>query len=394
MTAAVHEVDPDALVARARAMAPALAALAPAGDRERRLPDAAAAALREAGFFRILQPRRHGGYEMAPAVFNEVQMVLAEADMSTGWVHGVVGVLAFHLALLDDRAQAEVWGDDPSTLVAASYMPRGRAVPVEGGYRLSGRWGFASGIDHCGWAFLGGIVEADGAGPPDARAFLVPRADLRVLDTWRVTGLRGTGSHDVAVEEAFVPEYRTHRNADRFLGRNPGTAVNTGPLYRVPLPQLLFRAISSSSIGALRHLLDAFVDYNGRRLSVLGTAVARDPVAQLACAEAAADIDEMTAMLRRNFDRLMDHARRGGQAPIRERQLYRLHATRVPERCCALAQRLFKACGASALSEDRPFGRILADLAAARQHAAMQFETHGRALGAAMLGIEEEDTLL
>ncbi|HEV7372283.1 flavin-dependent monooxygenase [Arenibaculum sp.] len=394
MTATAQDIDPDTLLARARAMVPALADLAPAGDRERRLPDAAVALMREAGFFRILQPRRYGGWEMAPAVFNEVQATLAKADMSAGWVHGVVGVLAFHLALLDDRAQAEVWGDDPSTLIASSYMPRGRAVPVEGGYRLSGRWGFASGVDHCGWAFLGGIVEGDGSGPPDARAFLVPRADLRVLDTWRVTGLKGTGSHDVVVEDAFVPEYRTHRNADRFHGRNPGTAVNTGPLYRVPLPQLLFRAISSSSIGALRHLLDAFVEYNGPRVSVMGTAVARDPVAQLACAEAAAGIDEMTALLRRNFDRLMDHARRGGQAPIRDRQVYRLHATMVPERCCALAQRLFKASGASALSEDRPFGRVLADLAAARQHAAVQFELHGRALGAAMLGVGGEDTLL
>ncbi|WP_029031645.1 acyl-CoA dehydrogenase family protein [Salinarimonas rosea] len=380
-------------VSRARALLPLVREGVAEGERAARLPDRVIAGMRDAGLFRLLQPSRWGGAEAAPETFFAVQMALSEADMSTGWLQGVMGTLAFHLALFDEAAQDDVWGADPDALMACSYMPTGVAEPVSGGVRLSGRWGFASGADHCDWLLLAGrVARADG--PPDLRVFLVPRRDVAIHRTWDTTGLRATGSQDVSVADVFVPAHRAHRHADRFAGTSPGLAVNAAPLYRLPLPQLNFRNIGTPAIGALAGFLDAFLDHSRARVAVGGQAVAHDPVAQQVAGETRAAIDEMAAMLRINFARLMAHAERGGQAPVADRMLYRLQATQCAERCTLLAARLFKACGASGLSRAHPFGRYTADIAAARQHAANQVEAQARALGAALLGVGGEDTVL
>lgn len=380
-------------VARARALLPLVRDCAAEGEREARLPDRMIAGLRDAGLFRLLQPARYGGAEAAAATFFTVQMVLSEADMSTGWLQGVMGTLAFHLALFEEAAQDDVWGADPDALMACSYMPAGIAEPVAGGVRLSGRWGFASGADHCDWLLLAGkVAQADG--PPDLRVFLVPRADVAIHRTWDTSGLRATGSQDVSVADVFVPAHRAHRHADRFAGTSPGLAVNAAPLYRLPLPQLLFRNITTPAIGALQGFLDAFLDHSRARVAVTGQAVARDPTAQQVAGETRAAVDEMAAMMRVNFARLMAHAERGEQAPVADRMVFRLQATQCAERCSLLAARLFKACGASGLSRAHPFARFLADIAAARQHAANQVEAQARTLGAALLGVGGEDTVL
>jgi len=349
--------------------------------------------MRDAGLFRMLQPANFGGTECTPATFFSVQIALSRIDMSIGWLHGVMGVLAFHLALFDLRAQRDVWGDTPDALMASSYMPGGTAIPVSEGYRLSGKWSYASGANHADWLLLGGAVKRDDA-TREAMVFLVPRRDVEILNSWDTTGLRATGSQDIQCRDAVVPAYRTHAIRERFLGQSAGLAVNRAALYRIPLPQMLFRVISSPAIGGLQGMLDAYLAHNRERVAVTGVAVAKNPVAQLACAETAAEIDEMRKTMDANFKRFLDLGRGDAEAPIEERMLYRLQATMVTERCCRMAVRMFKASGASGLSAKKPFGRFLGDIQAARQHIANQYETHGEALGARMLGIEVEDTLL
>jgi 3-hydroxy-9,10-secoandrosta-1,3,5(10)-triene-9,17-dione monooxygenase len=363
------------------------------GESQGWLPRSVIGAMREAGLFRMLQPTHFGGAECDPATFFSVQMALSQIDMSAGWLHGVMGVLAFHLALFDMRAQRDVWGDAPDALMASSYMPRGTAVVTPEGYRLSGKWSYASGADHADWLLLGGIVKRDSA-EGEMMVFLIPRRDAEILGTWDTTGLRATGSQDIVVRQAVVRACPTHTIRDRFMGRSAGLSVNRAALYRIPLPQMLFRVISSPAIGGLQGLLDALLAHNRARIAVTGAAVSKNPVVQLACAEAAAEIDEMQKTMTANFERLLDYGRRGVEAPIEERMLHRLQATMVAERCCRMASRLFKASGASGLSQKKPFGRFLKDIEAARQHIANQYEPHGEALGARMLGIEIEDTLL
>ena len=133
-------------------------------------------------------------------------MAVAQYCPSTAWVLGVVGVHQWQLALFDERAQNEVWGASNEVLISSSYMPVGKVERVEGGYMLSGRWGFSSGSKYCDWAFLGAFVPGLDGKPPDMRTFLVPKGDYRIEDTWKVMGLRATGSNDVVIDGCFVPE--------------------------------------------------------------------------------------------------------------------------------------------------------------------------------------------
>ena len=244
----------DELVARARAMIPTLKGRAKQCVAERNVPAETIAEMQEAGFFRILQPKRFGGYEMHPNTFFAVQKLIAEGCMSTGWMYGVVGCHPYELALFDDKAQQEVWADASDMLVSSTYQPVGKVEPTEGGFYLSGHWGFSTGSVHCGWVLLGALVPpSEEGGPPDMRTFLLPREDYEILtDEWHVFGLQGTGSHGIKVDRAFVPEYRTHRAVEGFLCQNPGQEVNTAPLYSLPWAQVFVRSVSTAAFGGAR----------------------------------------------------------------------------------------------------------------------------------------------
>src|SRR5262249_29622649 len=156
------------MIARARALIPKLAARSREGRRARRIPDATIADMRQAGLFQVLQPRRWGGYELDLPTFYEIELALAQGDMSTAWIYGVCGVHPWFMALLAEPAAEEVWGGDNNSLICSSLMPAGKAVAVPGGYRLSGRWKYASCCAHCDWALLGALVSETGA-PPEGR---------------------------------------------------------------------------------------------------------------------------------------------------------------------------------------------------------------------------------
>jgi 3-hydroxy-9,10-secoandrosta-1,3,5(10)-triene-9,17-dione monooxygenase len=386
--------EPTEIIARARAMIPTLAERSLQGRRQRRIPGETIVDMQRAGFFRVLQPKRWGGYEMDLNTFYEIQLALAEGDMSTAWIYGVSGVHPWFMALLDDRAAQEVWHGDTAALICSSLMPAGRATPAEGGYRLSGRWRYASGCEHCDWALLGALVATGNGGPPEGRIFLLPRKDYETIDTWQVSGLQATGSWDVTVEDVFVPAHRSQSMLDNFLLKGPGQALNTSSLYRLPFGQIFVRGISTAALGALQGMLNAFLDYGKTRVTRAGGRSAENPFVQLLCAETAAAIDEMTNTLHRNFRNLHAYARRGEMPPLEERLRYKFQSTEVTERCTLLAARIFKATGAAGLSEGLPFGGILADLMAGRQHISNQYEYVGSSWGGVMFGLENKDLML
>ncbi len=384
---------PADLIARARAMIPVLAARAAAAEAERCLSEETIADMQAAGFFRVLQPKRWGGYEMDMATYFEIQLALAQGDMSVAWVYGVVGVHPWLMGLVDERGARDVWGADDTMLVSSSLMPAGTLTRQDGGFRLSGRWKFSSGCQHCGWAFLGVNAARDPNAPPDRCVLLVPRRDYRIVDTWRVAGLKGTGSHDLVVEDVFVPAHRLLPFVDAFRGAAPGLEVNTSPLYRLPFGQIFVRGVSTAALGALQGMLDAFLRYGAARVG-RGGRTADDPVAQLAVAETAAAIDEMKTILMRDFATLKDYAQRGELPPVPLRMEYKLHSALVAERCSNLATRLFRATGGIGIYDDQPFGRFLADINAGRQHISNQFEPIGRAYAAVLLGAEPAKDLM
>jgi 3-hydroxy-9,10-secoandrosta-1,3,5(10)-triene-9,17-dione monooxygenase len=385
--------EPAELVVRAQELIPVLARRSLEQKQRRGILPETIAEMHAAGFFRVLQPRRWGGYEMDLGTFYDIEIALGEGDMSSGWTYGVLGVVSWFLGVMDDRAAQEVWGHDTTTLICSSTMPAGKATAVDGGFRLAGYWRYASGCEHCGWALLGGMVHVDNT-PPDWRFFLVQRRDYRTVDMWQVAGLQGTGSIDVILDDVFVPAYRTQRLQDNFLLRGAGQTLNTSDLYRLPFGQIFVRGVSTAGIGALQAMLTALIDFSRDRVSRAGGRSAESPFVQLLCAETAAAIDEMRTTLHRNFATLHDYARRSETPPLELRLQHKFQSSAVIERCTLLASRIFKSTGAAGLSDELPFGRILADLMAARQHISNQYDYYGSNWGAAMFGLESKDFLL
>ena len=382
------------LVGRAREIVPVLAGRAAQAERDRAVPKETIAELQAAGLFQVLQPRRWGGQEMDLGVVNEIQMTLAEGCMSTAWVYAVLAVEPFLIAICDNRMAVDVWTDNASTLVSGTSAggPDNKIIAVDGGFRVSGRWRFASGSGHADWTFLGNCFVPSGEGPPVVWRMLLPKSDYKIIDTWNVTGLRATGSYDIVVEDAFVPSYRAINQLDLYNCRGPGQAINSGPLYRVPFGQIFAMSVSTPLIGGLQAMLDAFLVYGKRRVARGIGPTAMDPVAQLVCAETATTIDELKTTFARNAQRLTDYAERSEIPPLPERMAYKFQLAFAVERTSLLANRLFKASGASGIyTEHSAFGRLLADINAGRQHVNNQFEAAGRNWGRVMLGGAENE---
>lgn len=383
--------SPEEMFARARALIPMLRERAAASADMQRVPEDTIQAFKDAGLFKILQPRRWGGYEMSPAIFYEVQTILGEGDMAAAWVFGIVGVHNWHLALFDDKAAQDVWGEDDSILIASTYMPVGKITEVEGGFRMSGRWKFSSGCDNSRWILLGAMLPTPN-GEVEPGTLLVPHEDLTIVgDSWQVGGLRGTGSKDIIVEDAFIPHYRTHRHREGFLCESPGNKVNTGPLYRLPFGQVFIRAVNGSAIGALRGLADAVADYASKRVSPFGGSTADNPAAQIAVGEAIAAVSEMRAVLRSGYKHLMDCAENGEQAPMEDRLVYKYQAAQTTTRAVDLAMKLYRVVGGTGLFTEHPFARMVDDITAARQHQFNQDFAFCANLGAVAMGKENTD---
>jgi len=391
MQAKSNTVTAESLVQSARALVPKLKERAAQTERDRKVPVETIAEMQAAGLFDILKPKMYGGFEMDPQVFYDVQMTLAEGCMSTAWIYGVIGVHNWQIALFDPQAAQDVFGKDQKTLIASTYMPKGQVTPVEGGFKFSGRWGFSSGIDHCDWVFLGGLIFNPGQ-PPEYRTFLLPKSDYEVVDTWHVMGLKGTGSKDIVVKDVFVPEYRTHKASDGFMGTNPGRNTFTSDLYKLPFGQIFVRAVSTAAIGGLQGALDTFLDFAKVRVGDMGNKTSEQAPAQLAASETALAIDEMKLILNRNFDVLMGKIRAGQPLDnINQRLLFRHQASQVVDRSAKHAYQLFSACGGRGIFTDFPLHRYMHDIMAARGHYANNPEQFGRNFGGFMLGKDNTD---
>tara|TARA_R110001599_G_scaffold353870_1_gene601328 strand:- start:115426 stop:116652 length:1227 start_codon:yes stop_codon:yes gene_type:complete len=380
------------LIAAADALGPVLRARAVACKANKRVPDETVADFHTAGFFKILQPEQWGGYAMDPQVFYAVGLEVARHCPSSAWILGVIAVHNWQLALFDDRAAQDVWSEDPAVLISSSYAPIGKVKVVEGGFRLRGRWSFSSGSQHCKWAFLGAVVPTLEA-PFDManyRTFLVPVGDYTIVDNWDVVGLQGTGSHDIVVEDAFVPEHRTHKSLDGFQCDNPGNAVNTAPLYRMPFMQVFVRAVCTATLGACEGALAAFVEVAKTRQAG-PVKMKNDPFARQLAAEARSSIEEMKLTMIRNFDAMMACCRAGESIAIEDRVRYRYDSAVVADRCLALSGRMLKAAGSGGIRLDSALLAYHLDILASQAHIANHSIPFAVNMGGTMFGEDNVD---
>jgi len=328
-------------------------------------------ALRATGVVKMLQPKDFGGTEGHPTEFMETVVEVASHSPAAGWVAGVVGVHPHEVALGDRRMQAEIWGEDPETWIASPYAPMGRARPVEGGYVFNGRWPFSSGTDLCQWVTIGGfITEADGETISDRRArhFVLPRSDYEIVaDSWQVVGLKGTGSKDLIVRDAFVPSYRVIDTLEIDEGTAGAGTGREDPLYAMPRNVMFSGAISAATLGICKGMLHAFVDLTRTRDGRFGKS-SLDPFQLAALGEAAADIDASIRHFLSDIDRCYDICAAGGPTPLSLRAEVRRNQVRATNRAAAAADKLFAIAGGVSLRENLPLERLWRDSQSAIHH--------------------------
>jgi 3-hydroxy-9,10-secoandrosta-1,3,5(10)-triene-9,17-dione monooxygenase len=386
-----------AMVARARALVPHLRDRASKTEELRRLPPETERELHEAGLFRIVQPKRVGGSELDYVALIDCADAIGQADASAAWNFANLSSHHWMLAMFDKRAQDLVWGKDPNALIASSFIfPAGRARKVDGGYVLRGSWPFSSGVDSCEWNMLASVVssddEADGI---EYRIFLVNKNDYRIKDTWNATGLRGTGSNDVEVEDAFVTEPMTVAVNDLAGGPTPGSAVNPNVLYTLPVFSLFPYVLSGVALGNAQACLDDYVGLARYRASTYNRTKLGDlQTTQIKIAEASSKIDAARLIMRSTCIEAMADARRGRIPDIPAKTRTRRDGAYSVNLCTEAVSLLFAASGARGLYTSGALQRQFRDAHAINSHIAFNFDAAGTNYGRVALGLPSENLTL
>jgi len=365
------------------------ARLAADSERERRLPDELVAAMTDAGVFRLVVPKAAGGLEEHPAVLVDVVEKIARGDGAAGWCAAIGATSGLLAAYLPEATAAEVYGP-PKTISGGVFAPRGRATPTEGGYRVTGRWPFASGCTHCDWLMGGCVVECDGeldklpSGMPDVRLMLAPADEVTIHDTWDVMGLRGTGSHDIEMSDLFIPE-------DRSASMISDRPTATGPLYAFPQFGLLAIAIGAVGLGIARGALDDVLAMAGaRKPTGSSRTMAERAAVQAELATSEASLRAARALLHEAIDDAWKSAAEHGEVPLKERASLRLAATHAATTGAEVTGSAYRLGGGTAVYESQSaLPRRFRDANVATQHMLVSPATNELA-GRILLGLETD----
>ena len=385
------------MVARARQLISTLQERAPRTEALRRLPPETERDLHDGGLFRILQPRRVGGSELDYVALVDCADALGQGDASVAWNFANLASHHWMLGMFAPEAQSTVWGNDPDTLIASSFVfPAGRARKVDGGYVLNGHWPFSSGVEACDWNMLASIVasddEADGV---EYRLLLLNRRDYSINDTWNATGLQGTGSNDVRVTDAFVPEHMTVPVRELTGGPTPGSVVNPNALYALPVFSLFPYVLSGVGLGNAQACLDDYVEIARHRASTYNRAKIGDlQSTQIKIAEASAKIDAARLIMRTNCIEVLTQVRQGHTPSIAAKTKLRRDGAFSVNLCTDSVSLLFTASGARSLFTSGALQRQFRDAHAVNSHLAFNFDAAGTNYGRVALGLPSENLTL
>lgn len=378
------------LLSRAREIAQLVRVRAQQTEVDRRVSVDVVEAMRRAELFKVLQPKAYGGFEYGFDAFVKVIAAISQGCGSSGWVYGLLASHQWITACFPKQAQDDFWSN-PNALAAGSYAPIGKVTAAEGGYRLTGKWGFASGCDNAQWLYLGGAVT-DAAGPRPG-LFLVPAADCTIDDNWRTMGLAGTGSKNIVVTDAFVPSHRFVPYVELAEGVSPGTRVNTNPLYRQSFFSSLPVTIVAPVIGMAEAALEYFLAMIKERVTRGAVAGGQRSMAdfmtiQMRIAEASASIDAARVITLRDLDEMLSTVSRG-EAPSKDLRLRNRRDHSFSVRLLVQAvDAVFLAAGGQGLFLDLPLQRIWRDAHAASSHISLNWDAVSTMYGQHLVGLE------
>jgi 3-hydroxy-9,10-secoandrosta-1,3,5(10)-triene-9,17-dione monooxygenase len=384
-----HDARYVALCDRARALIPILTQRAQRTEELRGLPPETLRDLHETGLFRMLQPMVLGGGELDFGALVDIGAILARGCASTAW--NLTNLASHHwmLAMFPEEAQDRVWGKDRDALIASSFVfPAGKAKRAPGGYRLSGRWSFSSGVDPSEWNMLAGQVEVEGGGP-DHRVFLLHRSDYEIIDTWHAAGLKGTGSSDVACRDTFVPEGMSISASELKGGPSPGFSRHPAALYQLPVFALFPLILSGIALGIAEAAQADYVGsireraskYSGAKLSELQST-------QIRIGNVGTRIDIARSTMLGICNEAMADARKGRAPDLEKKMRYRRDTAFATNLCVEAVDMIAAGTGAAALYLDNPLQRQFRDAHAVAAHIAFSMDAATSAHGRVALGID------
>ncbi|MFZ9630394.1 MAG: hypothetical protein ACO3C1_13715 [Ilumatobacteraceae bacterium] len=381
-------------IARTRALIPALRERSAEAAALRRVPQENIDLLREAGSLKTIQSRRNGGYGFSMRTHLEVVASLAEGCANTAWVAGVTQAHSWLLSHFPEQAQDDAYGN-PDNVVSAVIGPRGSAVKVDGGYRLSGFWPFASGNQVSQWLLLGGVVKNPVGDVIDEGDFLVPTEAVTQLDDWFVNGLTGTGSCSVKVDDLFIPDHRFLSLPGLVMGGSPGmSAYDEWNMHCAPVPVLAL-ALTGGAIGIARAALADFPNLvRGKTIAYTADDQYNHPLTHIQAGNAAMLIHEGELILFHCADQIDAAAREGRDLDFMTRARMRLDCAQGVRRCLEGVEILFHASGASGIRLASPLTRAVADLRAINQHGLLNLETNQELYGRIVLGLPQNTPLI
>ena len=383
-----EHVNSEEAMRRAREIVPVLASRAQRCEDARVLLPENEKLLHETGLFRFHQPRRFGGMELPFIMVVDIVAELARGCPSTAWNVGNLGCHHWILGYYHPDTQHEVWDANPDVLIASSIaLAAGRGRKVDGGFVVSGRWPFSSGVDNSQWNMLAVTVYED-AKAVDWRLCLVPKTDYEIIDTWYAMGMVGTGSKDIEVKEVFVPERRALALARCRGGlEHPGAALNSGPLFRVPIVASAGHPLSASALGAAQGGFESVVDSFKTRIGTYtGAKVSEFQAVQIKIAEARVLIDSATHLMRQSGLGFQEYAEKNEVPDIDTKLRWRAQNAFAVRQARQAVETLWSCYGANAIYTRDPLQRYLRDLQAIGQHFSFNFDIAGSAYGGLALG--------
>ena len=383
------------LLARATAIRPILERNADATDSLRRLADENVEALRESGLCRLMVPARFGGHQTSIRTYVDVMAEVGRGCGSTAWVASLINVCAWLAALFPEQAQADVWGSNRDAWIAGSLAPNGAAVPVDGGWRVTGRWPWASGSMHAQWAACGIHMKDERGEMANFGLSLMPMPELTVEDTWFMAGMKGTGSNTIVATDVFVPAHRFLPYPDAFAGRYR-TEHTDETVYRAALVPVTVLILAPSQLGVARAALDHAIARSKTR-GITHTTIGKQAESagfQMLIAEAAMKIDTAALHVSRAADDLDRCAGDGRQLNLAARARVRIDTALAAKYCRDSVELLVQAHGTSSLADSNRMQRLWRDVHTASHHAITEWQVNLEVYGKALLGIEPNITHL
>lgn len=349
--------------------------------------------LKEAGLYRVVQPRRFGGYELSLEELRRLAFEIGRGCTSTGWCYGLSAAASWVLGMFPEEAQHDVWGKSPDALLASCIAPTGKAVPTEGGYRLKGRWSFGSNCDNAQWLALGAMVEQPEGVPPRPIFLLVAQGDYQILDTWHTVGLAGTGSKDILIEaEVFVSAHRTVSFSNVLEQDAPGATIHESALYRVPFLSGFPPLLANPAVAALRGAIDEFVASVAARatrgaFAGGGASISQFGHVQSAVAQAEAAVDAAELILQRDLELVSRLVNAGEKLSTEQRiTLRRGHAYTV-RLCVEAINALYDVVGGTGIQLDNGIQRAWRDINALAHHISVNWQAVSTMYGQMRLGL-------